>query len=202
MRTIACSSLLLLSLAATGAAAPIVNLTLVNGDDSGAGLPFNTVEFLLANVSTGGESLTGMTLTVGDTAWNFDNIYLSRELFTGGDGTQIANLLIGDRTDGGAVTDLFQYAFTGFTPGVNFRGQFDIDNDDGTFQADSRRILFNNGAAPNAVLTLDFSGGSQVLFTLPDGPLDAETYTFTIPAPGAACVMGLPLVMLTRRRRA
>jgi hypothetical protein len=192
---------ILLTLAASASAAPIATITLVNGNDSGADLPFNTTEFRLSNVSTAGEAITGMTMTVGDTVWNFDNIYLSQELFTGGNGTETATLLVGDRTDGGAVTDLFTYAFTNFNPGVIFRGQFDIDNDNGSFPADARLVLFNNGAAPNAVLTLDFSGGTAIDFTLPDGPADLDSYTFTIPTPGAAMLGGVACLFAARRSR-
>jgi len=162
---------------------------MVDGSESGPTLPFNTVEFMLTNLSTSGETITGMSLTVGDAAvFNFDQVYLSQELFTPG-AAQTAQLLVGDRSQDGAVTDLFTYAFTGFVAGDSFRGQFDIDQDNGAFQADARLVLFNNGAAPNAVWSLTFSDGSTASLALPDGPLADSAYTFVIPAPSPALAL-------------
>ena len=175
------SAAVLAGIAAT-ADAGIVTLTLVNGDDGGQ--PFNTVAFGVTNLSDPGVALTGLSLTIGDTQYLFDEIYLSREQFIGGDGAQTANLVFGDRVQDGAGTDSFVYGFTNFAPGVTFRGQWDIDNDNGQFDVDSRTVLFNNGAAPNAVLGLTFSDGSAAAFVFPDLPIE-DSYSLTIPGPAS-----------------
>lgn len=185
---------------AVSAHAGVIGLTLVDGDDGGQ--PFNTVAFGVTNLSDPGVSLTGLSLTIGDTQYLFDEIYLSREQFIGGDGTQAATLDLGDRVQDGAGTDLFQYSFTNFAPGVTFRGQWDIDNDNGTFDVDSRTVLFNNGAAPNAVLGLTFSDGSAASYTFPDLPIE-DSYSLTIPGP-ASLVLATAggLYAKPRRKRA
>lgn len=198
MRSIRTALLCLCSLAPTAAHAASVSLVFQNGNDGGQ--PFNTVEFLLANTSAPGINLTGFSMTVGDTTYNFDEVYLSRELFTGGNGTETAQLLIGDRNQDSVVTDTFQYAFTNFAPAVNFRGQFDIDIDNGSFDVNSRQVLFNNGVAPNAVASFTFSDGTSIEYTFEDGP-ELEVYTFSIPTPSAAWLPLVAGVAALRRRR-
>lgn len=187
---------LVIATASTGLAGPVATLTLVNGD--GGGDPFNTTYFTLSNASTDGISITGTSLTIGDENYVFDNVYLDREQFLGGDGTQTADLLVGSRNDDNSGPGVFTYAFTNLTPSVSFRGMFDIDQLL-TFQADARQVLFNNGAAPNAVWSVNFSDGSVGQLTLPDGSATQDSYTFTVtPAPGAMLL--LPAALLARRR--
>lgn len=185
--------------AAAVASAGAVNLSLQNGN--GGGGPFNTTLFQIDNTSADGTSLTGFTLTIGDTQYLFDQLYLSEEAFPGGNGTQAANLVIGNRTDDNVGPDLFEYAFTNLGPGVSFRGQWDIDNDNGDFNADARTVLFNNGALPNAVATFTFSDGSSLAYEFPDLPVQ-DSYTLAIPAPGASAVVSLLGLAAMRRRRA
>lgn len=181
--------------------APLATLSMVNGDDSGPGLPFNTTEFILTNASSGGTEITGMSLTVGDLAYNFDQVYESRELFSNGNGSQQATLVLGDRFQDGAVTDAFAYSFVNFAPFVSFRGQFDIDQDNGAFEADARLVLFNNGASPNALWTVNFSDGTNASLLLPDGSATADSYTFTIPEPAAVVLLAAGLLWGRCRRR-
>ena len=164
-------------------------------------LPFNTVEFELTNTSPAGISITSVSLTVGDAFFNFDELYLSRELFTGGTGVELATLVIGDRVQDTVYTDLFQYDFSGFVSGLSFRGQFDIDQDNGNFVADSRTVLFNNGDLPNAVLTVTYSNGDVQSLTLPDGGASATAFRFVVPGPGSAALIALGGAGLLRRRR-
>lgn len=189
------ASIILSSLVA-GAQAGLVTLTLQNGD--GGGAPFNTTAFTLANVSDPGVSLLRWSLTVGDTQYNFDQLYLDHEQFVGGDGTQTATLEIGERSDDNVGPDLFQYGFANFSPGMVFRGQWDIDNDNGDFNADARLVLFSNGALPNATANFEFSDGTVAGFAFPDAGIQ-DVYTYTIPEP--ATFVGLALVALTALRR-
>jgi hypothetical protein len=187
-----------LSISTLSASAGLVTLSMVNGDDGG--MTFNTTAFALSNASGPGVDLDTWSMTVGDTTFLYDNIYLSREMFSGGDGTQSAVLTFGDRTDDGLGTDSFAYVFTNFAPGVSFAGQWDIDFDSGAFDVDARTVLFNNGAAPNAVLNFTFSDGSTIVYVFPDLPI-LDSYTLTIPAPGAATAVALVLGVAAHRRR-
>ena len=185
-------------LAAGVANAATVSLTLQNGN--GGGGEFNTTAFAVQNDAGPGVLLTQMTFTVGDTQYLFDQLYLGEEQFVGGNGTQAAELLVGDRTDDNAGPDLFTYGFSNFGSGVAFRGQWDIDNDNGDFNADMRNVFFNNGAAPNAVATFLFSDGSGIVYEFPDLPVQSS-YTLVIPEPGS--LVGLAVVALaacSRRR--
>lgn len=189
-----------LALASTASisSAGIVTLTMLDGN--GGGGAFNTVAFSVSHASDPGVTLTQMTFTVGDTQYLYDQLYLSEELFTGGNATQIATLLIGDRTDDNAGPDSFSYGFTNFGSSITFRGQWDIDNDNGDFNADARAVMFNNGAAPNAVATFTFSDSSVIVYTFPDLAVQ-PTYSLTIPAPASAAMLGLAAITGLRRRR-
>lgn len=186
------------ALAHGAAGAGLVTLSLQNGADGG--MPFNTTAFQITNISGPGVALTSWSMTVGDTQFLYDNIYESAELFTGGDATQSATLTVGERDDDGQGTDLFTYEFVNFNPGVGFRGQWDIDFDNGAFDVDARTVLFNNGAAPNAVASFSFSDGSSVQYTFPDLEI-LESYTLTIPAPGAVVLGAMGVLAGLRRRR-
>jgi hypothetical protein len=184
--------------ASPAAFAGLVTLSLQNGN--GGGGAFNTTQFSITNNSDAGVSLTSATFTVGDTQYLFDQLYLSEELFTGGNATQTALLTTGDRTDDNAGPDSFAYSFTNFTPGISFRGQWDIDNDNGDFNADTRTVMFNNGTAPNAIATFAFSDGSTLSYEFPDLPIQ-DSYTLVIPAPATAGMLVVAGFAGLRRRR-
>lgn len=191
------SGLLLLA-GATSANGQSVLLTMQNGVDGGG--PFNTTAFSITPNTAPGVSLTQFNLTVGDTQFNFDQIYQSAEGFIGGDGTQSATLLLGDRAQDSVVTDAFTYGFTNLGSGVTFTGQWDIDNDNGDFNADARLVLFNNGAAANAVLTVSFSDGTGFAYTFPDLP-SQDTYSIVIPTPGVGALFAAGFMCASARRR-
>lgn len=199
MRTGLCAvSFAALAVVASAASGANVTLTMVNGN--GGGGEFNTTAFGISHDAPAGVSLTQMTFTVGDTQYLFDQLYLSEEQFVGGNGTQAATLLIGDRTDDNAGPDLFRYGFTNLTAGIVFRGQWDIDNDNGDFNADMRQVFFNNGAAPNAVASFEFSDGSSIVYQFPD-LASQSSYSIVIPGPGAMAVGVLGALAAVRRRR-
>lgn len=199
MRTILPGAVVLTAFALPSFGQIAASLTLTDGTDSG-GLPFNTTQFVLTNLSASGIEITGMSLTVGDLNYVFDQIYLSSEMFAGVPGATAA-LLTGDRSQDGANTDLFVYAFTGFGSAGSFTGQFDIDKRNGDFVADARTVLFNNGDAANAVWTVSFSNGQSAALTLPDGALSDVSYTFTVPSPGTIALLAAGGFLVNRRRR-
>ncbi|MDX2118609.1 MAG: hypothetical protein SFY96_10545 [Planctomycetota bacterium] len=174
-----------------------VSLSLTNGNDGG--MPFNTPAFTLTNTSADGVRLTSFSLTIGDTSFNFDEIYLNAEQFSGGDGTQAALLITGDRFQDNGGPDLFAYSFANFGAGVSFKGQWDIDKDDGTWDYDARTILFNNGEAPNAVASFAFSDGSSFDYVFADLPVQ-DSYTLAIPSAGTLPLLALGAASFTRRR--
>lgn len=186
------------ALLAGSASASLVTFTMVNGDDGG--MPFNTVFFTVTN-NCPGVTLDTWSMTVGDTGFLYDQLYLRREAFAGGDGTQAASLLLGDRTDDEVGPDSFSYGFQNLGTGVTFAGQWDIDIDDGNFDVDARRVLFNNGAAPNAVASFFFSDGSQVVYTFPDLPI-LDSYALSIPGPGVLMPAVVCCGLAGLRRRA
>lgn len=195
---------LLAALLATALAAPAlagsVTLTLENGTFGGD--PFNTVRFGLTNTSAPGINLTGWSLTVGDTQFLFDQLYLSEETFTPNTDAPTAALANDTnlREDNGLGQDAFTYTFTNFTPATTFSGQWDIDNDNGDFQANARTVLFNNGDAANALATFTFSDGSAINYTFPDLPIQ-DRYSIDIPTPAGAGVLALAALGVGRRRR-
>lgn len=196
MKSALSSGALVACLLSSVAIADDVTLIMTNGN--GGGGEFNTVAFAITN-NVAGASIAQVQFTVGNTQYLFDQLYLGEELFTGGNGSQTASLLVGDRSDDNAGPDLFRYGFTNFGTGVTFRGQWDIDNDNGDFNADARQVMFNNGDAPNAILTISFSDGSVWNFAFPD-QLAASSYTFMIPSPAAGSLAAIALLAGARRR--
>lgn len=180
------------------AAGQSATFTLVNGD--GGGGAFNTTFFTLTADAGNTTSISSFALTVGDTQYLFDQLYLSRELFANTAGPATALLTQGDRTDDNAGPSSFAYAFTGLTPGGRFEGQWDIDNTNGDFNADARTILFSNGNAANAIVTLTFTDGTRLDYTLPDQPI-ADSYSFAIPTPGSGLLLCAGVMLVARRRK-
>jgi len=137
-----------------GVAAPASAATIgFSGSMGGAALMFE-------NTSTSA-TITRVHITIGDTSFNFDDINLP----TGNAPT----VLSPDTVNGGARADFTEVTFTSFDPGDDQNFPWDIDPDSGDSGCCRvSGVLFNNGAAPNAVLTVDFSTGHQVVFPLQD----------------------------------
>jgi len=140
-------------------------------------------------------SITEFIVTIGDTAFNFDFAFKQN---TGTSAGMTWKRVTPDADDmGGVRSDQVQYHnFQGFIPGRSFTFQTDIDPDNANKVEDLRKVLFNNGSAPNSVVTANFSNGVSLSYTLPDAPM-YERYTFnvTIPLP-PACFAGLALLIV------
>ncbi len=154
---------------------------------------FNATNFTLTNDSTSA-SITGLTLTMGDTNYNFD--YAAETAFTAGSGS--FNLITPDTVDDGLRDNKIVYTFGGFAPTEALRFSGDIDrNGAGNTVEDARLILFNNGTAPNSTFKVSFSDGKDLTLTFPDGPTADLSYTFRqsaiVPAPNGCAVLGIGL---------
>ena len=162
----------------------------------------NIPTFTLTNTSTAAD-LTSFAFTIGDTSRNFDQIYTVNTP-AGSTGT----LTFGDASQGGVRTDSFTISFTGLGVSqiANWRVDVDLDNLD-TVENFST-VFFDNGTLPNSVVTVGFSTGDFIDFTLPDG---SSLYSYSaskpvdvIPVPAAlpllAGGLGLMGLMSWRRR--
>lgn len=155
--------------------------------------------------------LTSFSLTIGDPAFNFDGVIQIR-----GPAGGSSRLMIGDtnipRVDG-VNTDTIALAFTGFKPGESVSFGVDIDADNGNFFQDYRNVLFNNGAAPNAQVTVQFTDAAPLVLTLNDvsdpGPITRASALSTvaadtvsaIPVPASAFLLGAALLCASFLRR-
>lgn len=173
----------------------------------------NVPTFALTNQSDTAQ-ITGYTLTIGDTAFNFDGVNNSSQGYTTGSGSFTLNFP-DTNLSGGIRSDLVSYAFTGFDPTEVFSHDADVDPDNSDVAIDFRDVLFNNGSADNAVLTVSFldagiAGDLSLVFD--DGP-ELSSYLLTasgsigdtpVPEPGMLALFGIGFAGLgaMARRRA
>lgn len=162
----------------------------------------NTPEMELTNNSDPGYLIEYFTISIGNTNFNYDVVYDSPTQSGGISYTLISP----DNDDGGAVrTDLIEIDFTtGFSPSSWFRFETDIDNDNNPNQGENyATVLYNNGGAPNAVVTVTFSGGQVLSGALQDdggGSLSQSEET-AVPLPGAIWLLGAGLTGLAGFRK-
>jgi len=200
-----------LVLAALGAApnasaTPIFGLAIVPGD---AGNNFDIPKITLTNASTAGEQITGFSMSIGSTTFVYDFVLgptsnppgqaasLATETTTG------ATLVAGDRRNAvGSVATLI-WSFTDFAPGEQLIFEVDVDRAAGPPTADARTVWFNNGAAPNAQLQLQFSNGTSASLVVPDVAGSPNSFSFSVsgvPEPGTAALLGVGLALLANRK--
>ncbi|HKJ25409.1 MAG TPA: PEP-CTERM sorting domain-containing protein [Myxococcota bacterium] len=171
--------------------------------------------FTITNGSTAGETITDLSISIGDTSYHFDAVGAANasEALTG------ASLLSPDRVqndwwDPSGASDTLAWSFGDFDAGESLVFSVDLDLDGAIFGSwvDARAILFNNDfpfADPNAVVSASFSDGSVAALTLPDG-LFLGGYAFasgpgtggasaggaSVPEPSLFVLMGIGLVGL------
>jgi hypothetical protein len=134
----------------------------------------------LTNTSTSA-SIVKVTITIGDAAFHFDDINLAGD----------ATIVQPDTVNGSVRSDVTEVTFTSFGPGEVRNFPWDIDPDAGDSGCCGvSGVLINNGAAPNAVVTVDFSTGHQLVYVLPDSQVDYDD-PFASPS---ACISSLSCV--------
>lgn len=136
--------------------------------------------FRLRNTSPSAARITAMSATVGDTGWNFDLVNNIGAMVDSGE-PLLWDLVTGDTAQGGVRTDAVGFAFTGFEPGDRFAFAADLDPDSGDGPSDLRQVYFNNGPAPNSVVTVRFTEGGLhggLRLELPDADLGADPQSF------------------------
>lgn len=165
----------------------------------------NEPTLTLENLSDPGFDIIGFNLTIGDPVRNFDAAGFENDF---GNGITFIRNSPDGNIAGGVRSDNVDYDFIGFNPSESGSIQLDIDAFGDTFQ-DFRTVFFNNGAADNSIVTVEFSGGHSLVMSLPDGPLDDAVYMFqdrgvlamSEPAVSGLLAVGL-LGLVARRRRA
>jgi len=208
-RVVLTTALLLAALGAApkALATPIFDLAIVPGD---AGNDFDMPKITLTNASTAGEQITGFSMSIGSTAFVYDFVLgptsnppgqaasLATETATG------ATLVAGDRRNAvGSVATLI-WSFTHFAPGEQLIFEVDVDRATGPPTADARTVWFNNGAAPNAQLQVQFSSGTSASLAMPDAAGSPSSFSFSVtsvPEPGTATLLGAGLALLANRKR-
>ncbi len=166
----------------------------------------DTPVFSLQNTSSD-LKITGIEITIGSPNHEFD---LSWTLWSSP--SIQAVLLRPDDKQGDVTSDAVEYLFDGFIPGAMFIFETDIDPLVSGASIDYRTILFNNGSAPNAYITVEFENGLSLEQIMPNAPASAhrfildQSYTTVAPLPsaamgGAALIGALGAVRWVRRRR-
>lgn len=160
--------------AASASSAPIGFELHISGD-------YNTPEFQLTN--TGALDIEEFEMTIGNTAYNFDFV---QNVVSGG----IPYTLIApDTSNNGARTDYQKFTFTDFIPGAVFQWETNLDPDNSNVVVDYRGFFFNNGDAPNSMVTVLFTDGAILQGTFPD----ASTYSsYTMSVSGESSQVPIP----------
>lgn len=156
-----------------GASVGAFTLTVQDSPVNGSGVP------LFSLMNNGPLAIIGLTVTIGNAAYNFDAVLPAAGTTPG----LVPNLVTPD-TDGfgGVNSEFVNFTYTGFTNGRTHTFDADIDLDGQTSGGpDFRTVLFNNGAALNAMVTIIFEGGGTLSVTMPDVGVVQPTYTFMAP---------------------
>ena len=214
---------LLIVLVGVASATPLIDFKLVMSGTSidGTTGTFDTPVLSLQNTTTAGIArISSFSLTIGDTTRNYDLI----GGFAGGGATGVDTASYSpDQLQAGARADVVSASFSNFDPNEKFVFKVDIDLDGITnnnlqTNQDFRTVLFNNGAGPNAKITVNFApsgtnpantiaGPATKSFFLKDSTPGQNTYEFSpataVPEPGTLLTFaaGVAAIIISRFRR-
>jgi hypothetical protein len=146
------TSLLVGTISVGGASASTVGFEL-----SGHTKARNFAKFSLTNTSSSAEIST-VKFTVGKKSYNFDIVRTS------------GTVMNGDTVNNRKRVNTAAINYSNFAAGSSEIFRLDVDRDRKKQQnkADYARVLFNNGKAKNAVVTVTFSNGETLTTTLGD----------------------------------
>lgn len=195
-----------LGVAPKAVATPLFDLAIVPGDANG---DFDIPKITLTNASTAGEQITSFSLSIGAPGFVYDYVLgnagnprgqaanLATETTTG------ATLVAGDRGNGGSSVTTLTWSFAHFAAAEWLIFETDIDRSPGNPAVDARSVWFNNGAAANAQIQIQFSSGWPVTFVLPDAAGPPSSFAFTgVPEPTTLALLAAGLFGLGARRKA
>ncbi len=174
----AAAALTIVTLAAQANAMPLAfELVIAGGVDK----PVIT----LHNVSAPGAEITGFSMTIGDTAFNFDMVWAQTGVPGHDDGAPISATL--DSPDGfpNAIrSDVISFSgITGFCFGDKFFFKTDLDPDSIDGIVDYRTVLANNGG-DNAIVSVDFLKNTTTATLDLEITGDIDDYKFVLMAGG------------------
>jgi hypothetical protein len=167
----------------------------------------STAIFRLTNTSSSAQ-ITGFSATIGDTSKNFD-LVSNVGAFTDTGATLAWTLINPDMQQDNVRSDIVDWSFTGFDPGDRFDFNADIDDDTlGNTNELFDQVLFNNGALPNSVISVQFTDGGvvgSVNMTLPDVTPTQTRYDFSatghIPEPATLFLVATGIAGIAAQRR-
>ena len=122
--------------------------------------------------------ITRFEMTIGLTTKSFDCAYN----FALPAGMTVSSV-VPDTVGGGGRGPTLAMNFTGFQTNTSFSMDVDVDGATTDTVEDFRTTFFNNGTAPNSVITVTASDGTTASLTLPDNDGYAYAYTYYGGAP-------------------
>jgi hypothetical protein len=168
--------------------------------------------FTIFNKSENGAEITRVAVTINDPNYYFDYVYDfkrggSLSYPTGTAYTPSWGSIGGSRVSGDLLNDksgsnTIEYTLESFYPGfyIGFSSEIDDYRPSNAPHPDYRKILFNNGDTPNAVVSVDFLLGNEVLslsIVLTDdlNRLAGSRYSFTATSDGPSADVPEPVTI-------
>ena len=210
-----------LALVSSASATTLLFQLIIGGTGSltAPGGSFDQPMFRLSNQSTVAATITNFRVTLGDTSYNFDRGFVNAHTMGGGSSRTLVSP--GDNLNDASRANLLEYNFTGFDavlaggPALDERvdigGELDRDMPPAATTnntVDFRTVFFNNGAAANAVIRVQFLQGGVTTtqtITMADQTPGQAQYTFAtpIPEPGTLAIfsLGVGAILIARFRR-